>query len=254
MEVITVMRTFTSRSLGTALLIVSTLVPSSIVAQPATVTRHGASGRGAFQVGYMTLDLGELNTSLVAAGLPQLEEQYLTLGGSGFGAIGRFMIGGEGAGLIGQHRATPTGSYDVSLDGGYGLFRIGYNVVTSEVLDVYPTLGIGGAGTQLEIKGRSAPTFGEVITDPARSSRLTNGGFLLAVGVDADYRVNLGTGPNGEYGGMLIGISTGYLFCPQVSDWTLDGMNSVAGGPRVKVEGFYVKLSIGGWGRRPPSP
>jgi len=198
----------------------------------------------------MSLDLGDLNSSLLAAGLPQLEEKYLTLGGAGFGEIGRFMIGGEGAGLIGQHRSTPSGSYDVSLDGGYGLFRIGYNVVSRGGLDVYPTLGIGGAGTQLEIRGRSAPTFGEVVTDPARSSRLTNGGFLLGLGIDADYRITLGTTPTGEHGGMLIGISTGYIFCPQASDWTLDGMNSVAGGPSVKVEGFYVRMSIGGWGRK----
>ena len=80
---------------------------------------------------------------------------------------------------------------------------------------------------------------------------MTNGAFLLGVGIDGDFRVTLGTSPAGEHGGMLIGFSTGYIFCPQTSDWELDGMNSVAGGPSVKVEGFYVRLSIGGWGRKP---
>jgi hypothetical protein len=49
-------------------------------------------------------------------------------------------------------------------------------------------------------------------------------------------------------GGVLLGVSLGYTFAPGASKWTLDGINSVAGGPTFQIEGPYVRLSIGGWG------
>lgn len=247
-------RSLLRRRVATTIALCGLAAPLPAIAQSTSGTRHDQAGRGFFQVGYMGLDLGDLNATLVAAGLPKLDDQYLTIGGAGFGEIGRFLIGGEGAGLIGQHRTTSNGSYDVSLDGGFGMFRIGYNVVAHRGFDLYPTLGIGGAGMQLEIRGRSAPTFGEVIADPARSSRMSSGGFLLGVGIDGNFRIAFGEKPTGERGGMVVGLSTGYMFQPYSSDWTLDGLNSVAGGPTVKVEGFYLRLSIGGWGRKPAVP
>lgn len=244
------MRIRIARHLASTLALCSLLSPWPSGAQT-LARKHDAGGRGFFQVGYMGLDLSNLNATLVASDLPQLNDQYLTLGGGGYGEIGRWMIGGEGAGLVGQHRATTSGSYDVSLDGGFGMFRMGYNITPHRTFDIFPSIGLGGAGMQLQMRGRSAPTFGEVLADPGRSSRMTTGGFLLGVGVDGNYRLVFGEAPTGEQGGMLIGVSTGYVFQPATTDWHLDGLNSVAGGPTVKVEGFYVRFSIGGWGRKP---
>ncbi len=245
------MRAHLRQHLTTALVLGILAVPASAFAQSPDSTRREQAGRGFFEVGYMGLDLRDLNAALVSAGLPQLEEQYLTLGGAGFGQVGRWLIGGQGAGLLGQHRTTTDGSYDVSLGGGYGMFRLGYNVLSQGNLDLFPSLGIGGGGMQLEIRGRSAPTFGEVLAAPGRSSRMSTGAFIMGVGVDGNYRILLGRTPKGESGGMLIGFSAGYMFSPWTSAWELDNLNSVAGGPSAKIEGLYARFSIGGWGTSP---
>jgi len=174
--------------------------------------RDAVAGRGFFQVGYLHLDLDGLNSDLLAAGLPRLEQDHLTLGGAGYGSSGRFLIGGEGHALIGEDETTADGSRQLSPSGGYGLFRIGYLAFSRSQLDVYPLLGIGGGGMSLTIAERSAPTFDDVLADPERAARLSTGMFLLDLGVGANYRVAVGD--DDEEGGFLVGLQAGYTFAP----------------------------------------
>jgi hypothetical protein len=176
---------------------------------------------------------------------------YLTLGGGGYGARGRFLIGGEGHGLLGRSETTPGGARQLSTAGGYGLFRVGYLAVAGDALDLYPLLGIGGGGTSVKIAERDAPTFDEVLADPERSATLSTGMFLMDVAVAVSYRVAMGQREEGE-GGFLLGVQAGYTFAPGQASWTLDGINNVAAGPAYQIEGPYVRLSLGGWGRKDP--
>lgn len=209
------------------------------------------TGRGYFQVGYMGLDLGSLNQSLTGAGYPTLDEAFLTLGGGGLGSAGRFVIGGEGHALLGRRETTSDGARQISAGGGYGLFRIGYRAFSREGLDVIPLIGVGGGRLNLDILGRSAPVFDDVLTDPGRSSRLSSGMFLLDASVQASYRVRMPGRRRGD-GGLLVGLQAGYTYAPGKTSWELDGINTVAGGPDFEIEGWSVRLSIGGWGRQEP--
>lgn len=204
------------------------------------------AGRGFFQAGYIRLDLDEMNASLQGAGFPTLEGDVLTLGGAGYGTRGRFLIGGEGHALLGGAETTADGARQLSFGGGYGLFRVGYLAFSHRGLDVFPTFGIGGGGMSLSIAERSAPTFDDVLADPETSSRLSTGSFLLDVGLALNYRV-----PAGEEdgGGFLVGLQGGYTFAPGSTAWRLDEINNVAGGPAFQIEGPYLRVSIGGWGR-----
>lgn len=231
-------------AVATALLLVS----GTVNAQD---RRRAESGRGWFSLGFISLDLAELNAALSSAGHPRFDDRFFTLGGGGFGDIGRWLIGGEGHALIGSDHATDDGAFKLSLGGGYGLFTVGYRLIAEEGFDLYPSIGLGGGGMELSIRGRSAPTFGDVLENPARSSRLATGAFLLSAGVGGDYRRRL-SNPDDEYeGGLLIGAKVSYVFSPVTSDWKLDGFNDVAGGPELKIEGLHVRLTLGGWGRRP---
>jgi hypothetical protein len=211
------------------------------------------AGRGFFQVGYMRVDMDDLDRALGSAGLPSLSGDYLTLGGAGFGTRGRFLIGGEGHALLGRKETTPGGVRELSAGGGYGLFRVGYLAFTTGALDVYPIFGIGGGGTSLKIAERSVPTFDDVLTDPERSATLSTAVFLLDVAAAANYRVTMSE-EDGRVGGFLLGVHVGYTFAPAQSSWTLDGINDVAAGPDFAVQGPYVRLSIGGWGRENREP
>lgn len=209
------------------------------------------TGRGYFQVGYLSLDPGALNAGLTDAGYPALADDFLTLGGGGLGRVGdRFLLGGEGHGVLGESITRADGEYRVSAAGGFGLFRVGYAAWSYRGFDLIPMVGIGGGGLSVDITGRSAPDFDEVLEDPARSSSLSTGMFLLDAALAAAYRVRVTERDrrDGDVGGLLLGVQAGYTFQPGGTSWTLDGINTVAGGPDFAIEGFYIRVSIGGWG------
>jgi hypothetical protein len=231
----------------TAMCVVLIGSPLGAAAQAPAAERPTTSGRGFFMAGYQRLGLRGLNRDLGNAGYPALERHYLTLGGAGLGTRGRFLIGGEGHALLGGNETTAGGALQLSTSGGFGLFRVGYLAVSSATFDLYPLLGIGGGGMGLKIIERDAPTFDEVLADPGRSSSLDTGMFLLDVSLAANYRIDMREGDDGP-GGFLLGVHVGYTFAPGDTSWKLDGINSVAGGPTLQIEGPYVRVSIGGWG------
>lgn len=212
-------------------------------------------GGGYFQVGYMILDVDALNAQLLGSGYPGLDDAFVTLGGGGFGMKGPFLLGGEGHALVGPRETTVDGTTQVGLGGGYGLFRLGYLAYAQEGINVFPMLGLGGGGASLSLVERSAPTFDDVLTDPQRSATLSTGSFLLDASVAVFYRPELpGMAPEepddeDAPGGLLLGLQAGYTFAPGDSSWKLDHINTVAGGPEMKMQGFYIRLAIGGWGR-----
>jgi hypothetical protein len=104
----------------------------------------------------------------------------------------------------------------------------------------------------VDITGRSAPTFDDVLEAPARSSSLSTGGFLMDASVGINYRLAMAEEDGTSTGGLLLGVEVGYTLQPGSSSWKLDGLNDVAGGPDFKLEGLHIRASIGGWGRREP--
>jgi hypothetical protein len=225
--------------------------PFGVAAQEEPAEGGIDAGRGFFQAGYMQLSLDDLNTDLTGGALPAMSEDYLTLGGAGYGARGRFLIGGEGHALLGRKETTPGGLRELAVSGGFGMFRVGWLVVSRGAFDLYPLFGIGGGGMSLKIAERSVPTFDQVIADPETSSTLTTAVLVLDVGAAANYRITMGQREN-RVGGFLLGVQAGYSFAPAQSAWSLDGTNDVAGGPDLRIQGPYVRLSIGGWGRETP--
>jgi hypothetical protein len=233
--------------------------PGIVRAQAADAPLPPAAGRGAFQAGWQTLDLGALNRDLRAAGYPAFDEGLFTLGGFGLGTSGRFLIGGEGHGLVTREETTPDGTFRTRLSGGYGLFTVGYLAARGPRWDLYPLVGVGGGGLSLEIVERSSPTFDDVLTEPGRSSRLSTGGVLVDLGLGADLRFADGPGGRDEdddndegVGGLFVGLRAGWLWSPGDWQWELDELNDVAGGPGTDLTGFYIRVSLGGWGGERP--
>ncbi len=224
-------------------------LPDAGAGQTATSSTGGEPrGYGFFQGGVLGLDLDGLNARLSAVGLPGLDGTVPTWGGAGYGIVGRFHFGGVGHG--GLDPAETSGSTRVGLTGGYGLARVKYEALSRGGLTLLPALGMGAGGLSLRITDLDAPTFDDVLDDPARSSTLSTGlMFLLDVGVALDYRLALRESDGGSAWGLALGVEGGYLLSPGGTSWTLDGINGVAGGPDLGIEGFYLWISIGGWGR-----
>ena len=232
-------------------LLLSTLAAAAAEAQRRSGAAAAEGTRGVFQAGYLMLDLDELNARLLSAGYPEMDDRFLTLGGAGYRVMNRILIGGEGHGLLGREETTADATRRISLNGGYGLFRLGYLLLADYGFDLVPAIGIGGGGMSLKITERGSPTFDDVLGQPARSSTLSTGMLLVDGSVGVNYRVALGP-PDRRRGGILIGLHGGYLYSPWNSSWDLDGLSDVAGGPELLIQGFYGRVTIGGWGRRGP--
>lgn len=240
-----------------ALLLIALVAPSAAQESPRP--------RGFFQAGYQAVDLDGLNTALTADGLPEFGSDFLTLGGGGFFTAGRFLIGGEGHGLLTGEESTGNGEFRTRLTGGYGMFNLGYAAWSDGALDIYPVLGVGGGGMQLDIIERSSPLFEDVLADPGTSTRLSSNAFLLSASVGVDYRFGADRPvrrrdrdrPRGRdrdddddddgRGGWLLGVRAGWIWAPGDVRWELDDLNDVAGGPGTVPTGFHIRVSVGGW-------
>jgi hypothetical protein len=105
-------------------------------------------------------------------------------------------------------------------------------------------VGIGCGSLSLRVTEKSSADFEDVLADPKRGSLLTSGGFLLELAVGADFFVKTKTHPNGA-GGLLLGIQAGYSLAPGWGRWTMPDLD-IAGGPKLGMTGFYVRLLFGG--------
>ncbi len=209
-----------------------------------------SEGRGYFMAGSQGMDLGSLNDRLQANGYGTFSETFGVFGGGGYAIVGRFVIGGEGGGVFGDSESATIGNdfFKSTLNGGYGLFRLGYIIARRGGAIVYPALGLGGGGLSLEISQEATLPFDQYLQNPRRSTRLGNGFLLLDLGVAAEHMVVLER-RNGQEGGIMFGARIGYLFSPWRSDWG-DALN----GPDSGIEGVYFRLVFGGGGTQVKPP
>ena len=109
-------------------------------------------------------------------------------------------------------------------------------------------VGLGGGQLNLKMTDLSGPSFEDVLTNPGRSAELSTAGFLIDLGVSVDVvagRVH----HHGGRGGALLGVRAGYILAPVKGDWQLaDG--DITGGPRMGMEGAYVRAMLGFGGGR----
>jgi len=231
--------------------LVGCMAPRPAHAQDATddatgPVEHREGGAGFFAIGTSVAGgIDNLNDRLEAMGYPTFGSAALSLGGGGYGIVGRrVLLGGEGHGLI-----RPAQSFqgrNVSVGGGYGLATLGYLAVARSHLRVYPQVGVGAGGFTVDIGSTGEATeFDEVLDDPNRRAELSRGSLLVSLALNATYE--LFSAPD-EAGGLRIGVQAGYLFAPFSSEWQLDN-NPLDDGPDTTgFDGPFVRLLIGGGG------
>jgi len=202
-----------------------------------------SGGEGYFMVGMQRIDVKNLNNILKQNNYPSLDENYTSIGGGGYGIINNFVIGGEGHGIIGSE--VSNANYSLNLTAGYGIFNVGYVIYQVEGLRLFPVIGFGGGGIDLNIYEKSSLDFIDVLNNPKRGSSLSLGGLMLNFGLNGSYNIRFSK--NGKDGGLIIGVSAGYTHFLKVGNWTLFE-NEISGGPKIGISGFYLRFSIGGGG------
>lgn len=205
---------------------------------PAAASAEARGGLGFFTLGPQGSELQRLNRTLNAADLPSLGSVFVSLGGGGWLLLDRFLLGGEGHGLL--SRRTTQGDREVRLTGGYGFLDVGYVLASRPRWRVYGLVGLGGGRWSLDVlQAGRIPDFRGLLERPAGAVRLRTDGFL--------FQAALGWNGWVRPRGLFWGVQVGYVWQPAGEAWRLAGA-SVVGGPDVRFTGPFIRFLVGGQG------
>ena len=200
-------------------------------------------GIGYFTIGAASVDLSNLNAALRTAGYPKLRNRFFSFGGGGLSFVNNLVMGGEGSGLF-NTGVTGNGN-KISLNGGYGMFEIGYILLSTKKTSLYPLLGIGGGGLNLRITEENlSANFSEFLKHPTGNVQFSSGAFLIDLGFGG-YRLLRAKEKKGRVGGFLVGFRMGYLVALFGQNWKLQDV-SVLNAPKTSFSGPYFMVTIGG--------
>jgi len=212
--------------------------------EPAGKKLYG--GAGYFMMGYSRVDMHDMNTRLLSYGYPEVSPGSLFLGGGGQFVFRNVVLGGEGGGVAAG--SYENADYRISSSGGYGFFNLGYVVMSSRSVLLYPLVGLGSGGMSLTITDRNnlPGSFDEMLADPGRQAQMIHGGFMMNFSIGADWFV-AGKKGDGITGGWLVGLKAGYVLDTSRKNWSLDD-NPLTGAPVATMSGVYIRITVGGGG------
>jgi hypothetical protein len=211
-----------------SLLLVSLMAAAAVAAPPVN------GGFGCFGPTVGIVNFSGLDDALASGGVSQkLGSMQWGFGGAGFALINRVVIGGGGWGssqTVGSDSLRAT----VAIAGGE--FDLGYQVFSLEHLLIAPVLGIGGGGYTIELQKLSEGTlsFGELLENPGRTSKVSFSGLALSPQV-------MVTVPISFVGLQLRG---GYSYTPMNPEWGLEGGGKLSSGPAISKGMPFVTLNV----------
>jgi len=231
-----------------ATIVLLTLFISNLsFSQEAKTEKKNEEVRGYFMFGGSRLNIDALNDRLVSKGYSSFSDEFISLGG-GFlrKTNSRWLYGVEGHYLFYEENdnTIPNGSYKTMLSAAYGFFDVGYALVSTGGLNIYPLIGVGGGGTWLQIGKKN---FDDILKVPERNASLSAGTFLLNFALGSDYLIKLKEYEKDE-GGIVLGFRVGYTYTPWKAGWWTDTI-SIEGGPKMGITGPYLRFMIGFGGK-----
>lgn len=130
-----------------------------------------------------------------------------------------------------------------TLQGGYGLLTVGYELRPLSALPalrITPRVGAGAGLLQLRISG-VASSVTEALLSPETSSGSTirRRSLLVSAGGSVEYHLFRNTAAH-----FRLGLEGGYLAAPTSTAWAIDGRTS-SPGPDAGLGGPFVHLVIG---------
>lgn len=209
-------------------------------------SQAGFGGLGFFSPGIHFGSVQDLSGDLSSLGINGNDwASAFSVGGGGFGIIGgRILIGGKG---FGTFPVTASGSNcEATWSTGGGFFQLGTPMIQKNGQILFPALGIGGMGTDLEIENQSSGdlAWGE---DPIPVGEMRNYEVGWAA---ADFSLNYHRfiGGNSQ-GGWTLGLSLGYSFSLNEDEWKNKGTGAeILGLGEKRFNMVYVKIALGGGG------
>lgn len=202
----------------------------------------------ALTFGTSSLSVDPVNAILSNAGFADLPTHAVTLGGGGYYAFGRALLGADVA------RASTTESRPVNgrsdqATSWQGTVTVGYAVVATNRLSIYPSLGVGLGRLDVRLQSTTGgattaqpqPTFAELAQNPGGESTVAGSHLLFNIGVSEDYLL---TNPTPTGFGITFGIRAGFALAPHRTTWRTAGAPVLAG-PDASAGGPFLRIAVG---------
>jgi opacity protein-like surface antigen len=194
-----------------------------------------------FSSGFHNININELNELLAEQAYHEFTPGMLSYGGGANFTFNNMIVGFEGYRFLRQDTRSQDDRQLAELAGGYGSINLGYYLIGTGNLLLYPMIGAGWSNVALNLNENRQPGFNVVIASPGRSSSLESRAIHLNPQIGADYIISL---YNEARAGIIFGAKAGYLITPLGNTWHMN-RNEVMGGPNVSAAGPYFQLKIG---------
>ncbi len=202
--------------------------------------------RGKMYLGGTQLDLDPLNERMADKGYNEFSDGLFSFGGGAYFRVSeRFMFGFDGYFGASEYVDSVIGteSFSSSLIGGSIFLNTAYMVFTSDKLDVFPVVGIGGGGIAVKI-GQNE--FDEILDNPKHAAMVSTGSMLLKLALAADYKFNLSDNLR-KSKFISVGFNAGYALPIFNGGWYMDEFK-LHGAPDGGISGPFVHITFGGGG------
>lgn len=202
--------------------------------------RYG--GAGFFRAGYAQFhQVSRALESFTPTTMTPLGNDFLCIGGEGYGRLNKYIIGGTGYGMV--RRSVVRNSIHARPFSGGGFLHVGRIVVDQPRFWLYPSVGLGFSMIGLT----------QYEQDPSGQRLHESSVFLpnvnVHVGIGADWlAVPIGGDYGKQSGGILLGVRVGYQLSPLTANWRGDEPAQGREEPRYATNGYYVTLTLGAGG------
>lgn len=200
-----------------------------------------------FQAGYTSFSSSNLKAFLPTYTSDPLNNDYLVLGFSSYGAKNKFIAGGSFEIMSNKSKNDPSNSFKSSMTNLAFLFDFGYDFLNNERIKLFPIVGVGLNGSLLNITNNQSLTAAQVGLSPGNEINLfkINAIFDFGLGLDFNYRRKEPTDPClGKTTAFTIGLRAGYYLSVDSKNWRYSGAK-ITDGPSYGPSGFYAKLVLG---------
>lgn len=182
----------------------------------------------------------DFNSVMTPNGYKRLKDYSFQFGFGWYSQYKRLIFNWE---LMGTH--WPEGKREtnavLSVYGLNCLFDAGFDLVKGEAITLYPYLGTGFGQVFMSL-GKKSVELGDVIAGNVIENRVWQRTMVLDAGLGLDFTHAMKRGPGRKH---VIGLRVGYWYDPSRSkDWQLD-QTKIENGPKLKMSGPYVRLTIG---------
>ena len=199
-----------------------------------TVTPRFTIGSTQVGVGYVKFDFADLDTRMVAAGLPRAASAAVTVGLNSDIRYGSLLMGFGFQSLITQQHSDA--KYKTSLAGRYTMLDAGFAIIRSHGWSIYPIAGLGATTMSVYVREQGDFTFDEGLSRPSRQLGMSGLGALGHGGLLIERVLRRG---NNEYAiALRAGVTRGFGSQAWISD-----MGKVSGGP-TGLHSSYVRLAF----------